>query len=186
MSTYTMNLSNTNNGALSESQSTDYYFITNITESKRQAGHYFVLVIGQKSIRLVEHAAPNTNVFELDWSTLSLKINNLSKGTEFNQAFYIKLKRILELPQKNQAVIFRKKRMTISPFKITQENAPAPIEKPTNPIYQLLLAEGFFRTQEDMTASEIISSPSEILPLITQFKAIIDPLRMVAFSNSDF
>ena len=164
---------------LLDTKSNDYYFITNITESKRETGHYFVLIIGTKNIRLIEHASPNTNVFELDWHTHGLKINNETKGTEFNQAFYIKLKRILELPLKTQAVIFKKSHTTISPYKIKVKNE-VPTQK--NPLFTLLLSEGFFRTQEDMSASEIIGNTSEIEALISQFKLAIAPLRQADFS----
>jgi hypothetical protein len=162
-----------------DTKSNDYYFITNITESKRETGHYFVLIIGTKNIRLIEHASPNTNVFELDWHTHGLKINNETKGTEFNQAFYIKIKRMLELPLKSQAVIFRKSTTTITPFKIKVKN-----EVPTqqNPLFTLLLSEGFFRTQEDMSASEIIDTTPEIEALISHFKLAIAPLRQADFS----
>ncbi len=185
MSTHTTSSMNINQDSVAHRQLTDYHFITNITESKRQTGHYFVLVIGQKSLRLVEHASPNTNIFELDWANLSLKINHHSKGTEFNQAFYIKLKRILDLPQKKQAVIFRKKRTTITPYKVTQESTEAP-NKEINPIYQLLLTEGFFRNKEDLSASEIIASPTEISALISEFRTIIEPLKIATFSPSNF
>jgi hypothetical protein len=160
---------------------TDYHLITNITESKRQTGQYFVLIIGSKRIRLIEHSSPNTNLFELDLANANLSINQEEKGTEFNQAFFVKLKRILDLTEKSQTMVFRKDRTVISPFKITLPNTEDASEVPLTNIHHILLSEGFFKSITEMNTTKLLTTPQEIADITTHFKSLIDPLKSAVF-----
>lgn len=130
--------------------SIEYFFTTNISPIRSQQNNFFIFSFNRDQITLKEHFNERCTVFTVKLGPLTLDIDGHDMRQEFNQAFLVKLKKVLTYTQQHQSRIYIKQKRVISPVTISTNTSPTSIDTNENDQTLDLLIQKKFITKFDI------------------------------------